>query len=255
MVHQEWKCAVIFGIGVGDTRPGADGTRTTMSKIERPKSLTEIATDRLRDDIISGRIGLGEALSEGTLAETLGISRTPIREALMRLQTEGLVSVVPQTGTFVFTVDAKQLRDICDVRVALETMALRLALERDPAGLAGALTDVVAAMTDARAADDPAGYLRLDSRFHLTLFAHCDNAYLSDANQVIAARMAALRNRLGTDPAHMKKSFEEHKAIAKAVKRGNADKAIAVLEGHIGRKEGSYWQTDRAAEPRRAAAG
>ena len=219
-----------------------------MTKIERPKSLTEIAADRLRDDIVSGRIAMGSALSEGALADSLGISRTPIREALMRLQTEGLVKVMPQKGTFVFTVDAKELKDICDLRTALETMALRFAIKRHADAFAEALDTVVSRMTRARRAGDTAEYLRQDSAYHATIFDYCDNAYLADAYQTIAAKMAALRTQLGGDPEHMRKSYEEHKAIAKAVRGRDVDEALSILEGHIGRKEGSYWQTGKAVE-------
>ncbi len=212
-----------------------------MQRIERPKSLTEIAAERIREDIVTGRIGLGEALSESVLAASLGISKTPIREALMRLQIEGLVTIVPQKGTFVFRADAKKIKDLCDVRSALEPMALRFALQRNPADFAASLQEIVGAMTAAREAGDTSAYLRLDNRFHACFFAHCDNAFLAEAYNTLAAKMAALRTRLGTDPGHMKKSYEEHKAMARAVAERRVEDALEILEGHIGRKEGSYW--------------
>ena len=212
-----------------------------MQRIERPKSLTEMAAERIREDIVTGRIGLGEALSEGALAASLGISKTPIREALMRLQIEGLVTIVPQKGTFVFRADAKEIKDLCDVRSALEPMALRFASQRNPSALAESLQAIVAAMTAARDAGDTAEYLRLDSRFHACFFEHADNAFLTEAYNTLAAKMAALRTRLGTDPGHMKKSYEEHKAMARAIVERRLDDALGILEGHIGRKEGSYW--------------
>ena len=217
-----------------------------MSKIERPKSLTEIALDRLRDDIVAGRLETGASLSEGALADSLGISRTPVREALMRLQTEGLVTVVPQKGTFVFTVDSKELMNICDLRVALETAALRFAIERNAALFATALQEIVDDMTKARKRGSTREYLRLDTEFHAEIFRHCDNRYLVEAYQLIAAKMAALRTRLGTDPDHMRKSYEEHGRIAAAVRGRDVTKALSILTGHIGGKEGSYWMTDDA---------
>ena len=71
-------------------------------KIVRPKSLTELVVDELRTRIIDGRLRLGEALSENTLAAELGISKTPVREALLQLKLERLVDVLPQRGTYVF---------------------------------------------------------------------------------------------------------------------------------------------------------
>lgn len=212
-----------------------------MKKIARPKSLTELATERVRHEIVCGHFKAGEALSVTALTETLGISRTPIREALMQLTREGLVVVIPQKGSFVFDVDRKEFADICDLRAALELPALRYASSRDQVGLAAALNNIVKEMTAAREADDTSAYLDLDTRFHLALFAHCRNSYLSDAYHLISGKMAALRNRLGSDPDHMQKSYQEHIRIAKAVSKGDSGAAADILEGHIGRKEGSYW--------------
>ncbi len=92
-----------------------------------------------------------------------------------------------------------------------------------------------------REQQDTAAYLRLDTAFHAAFFEHCQNPYLSDAYQTIAAKMAAMRHRLGDHADHMAKSFAEHSQIAEAVEAGEIDRALKILEGHIGRKEGSYW--------------
>ncbi len=209
--------------------------------VERPRSLTEVVTDRLREDIVRGRYDLGAALRETTLARDLGVSRTPIREALMRLGMEGLVVEAPR-GASVFRPSSKELEDICDLRVILESNALALAVRRDREGIAGTLKGIVNLMAERRENGDTAGYLDLDSRFHATFFEHCNNRYLSDAYQIIAAKMAALRNRLGDHSDHMAKSFAEHQQIATMVAAGEIEMALEILEGHVGRKEGSYWE-------------
>src|SRR5579862_9332248 len=83
-----------------------------VSRIARPRSLSAIVVDRIRDLIVTGKLELGEQLSENALAEQLGVSRTPVREAFMRLEAERLVEVKPQRGTFVFRYDASELREI-----------------------------------------------------------------------------------------------------------------------------------------------
>ncbi len=189
---------------------------------------------------------MGGALSETTLATALGISRTPIREALMRLKTEGLVRVVPQKGTFVFTADAREIRDICDLRAALEPPALRLAVQRAPQPFAARLDEIVGHMRARLETGKVSEYLALDTRFHWAFFEFCENAYLCQAYKVIAAKMATLRNRLGRDPDHTAKSLTEHAAIAAAVSAADVDGALRVLDGHIGRKQGSYWADPEA---------
>lgn len=212
-----------------------------MRQLERPKSLTEMAADHIRAAIVNGDLLMGTALSEGSLAKELGISKTPVREALFRLRNEGLVTIVPQKGTFVFTADAKELKDICDLRAALETTALTFAVRRNADAFTAALRRVTTAMTDARQNDDTKTYLHLDTDFHGLFFDYCDNPYLKEAYRLIAAKMAVLRLQLGTDPAHMEKSYREHLDICAAVAAGQVAPALEILEGHIARKEGSYW--------------
>ncbi|WP_306142658.1 GntR family transcriptional regulator [Roseibium sp. MMSF_3412] len=212
-----------------------------MLKIERPKSFAEQVSDVLRAQIISGERDMGEALSETKIAKELGVSRTPVREAFARLELEGLVHTEPQRGTFVFTLDRCALVDICDVRVCLETAALRKAMERDPDGLVKSLADITKKMTKARKKADDRLYLSLDTEFHQKLFDHAQNMFLNDAFQTIAAKMACLRNKLGNHPDHMEKSYGEHIRICELLAAGKTDDASEVMISHIGRKEGSYW--------------
>jgi DNA-binding GntR family transcriptional regulator len=219
-----------------------------MPPLERAKSLTERALDMIRREIVEGRYAFGAALSEIALAEDLGISRTPVREALARLQQEGLVSVRPQRGTYVFQLTEEEFADICDCRTVLETGAFRYALMRGQGRFADALGSICARMTAARQASDTSDYLRLDTAFHECFFQFGENRYLADCYQLISGRMAALRYRLGTDPSHMQKSYEEHLEIADCARGGRLQEALKILEGHIGRKEGSYWQDSKRVE-------
>ena len=108
-------------------RPTGDGggspiatTRTSPMKITRPKSLTEMVVEELRKRIIDGRMQLGAALSENALAADLGISKTPVREALLQLKLERLVDVLPQRGTYVFRMAPDQVAMIRELREVLE---------------------------------------------------------------------------------------------------------------------------------------
>jgi len=213
-----------------------------MAVIERSKSLTERALEIIRTEIIEGRHGFGSALSEITLAEELGISRTPVREALARLQQEGLVVVRPQRGTFVFQLSADEYVEICDCRTVLERAAFRKAVANDREALIKRWSAICEAMLKAREANDTAEYLRQDSAFHEGLFEHCHNRFLRDSYRLISGRMAALRTYIGAEPDHMAKSFREHFEITEAATAGDVEKGLALLEGHIGLKEGSYWR-------------
>ncbi len=219
-----------------------------MDGIERPKSLTELVTETMRDWIISGRLELGSRLSEARLAKQLNVSRTPVREAVNRLEIEGLLCVEPQRGSFVFELQPDELAKLCDARVCLETAALRSALAHEPKGLSDKLHDIVERMRDARKRKDDSEYLALDTEFHQSILEFSGNVFLNDAYQAIAQKMAAIRNRLGRHPDHMAKSFDEHVGLLAAVDKGETEESVGILIKHIDRKEGSYWDLATQAE-------
>jgi DNA-binding GntR family transcriptional regulator len=196
----------------------------------------------IRALIVEGEVGLGERLSENALAARLGVSTTPVREAFALLRREGLVTVKPQSGTYVFALAPGELTQLCELRAALEPAALRLALEDRDAPLAGTLGAIVGEMDKCLSQDLTRDYLALDTAFHNAIIAASGNPYLVGAYSLIESKMAALRNRLGSDPHHMAKSMREHLAIADAVASRDLAKANQILIGHIARKEGSYWE-------------
>lgn len=227
-----------------------------VPSIDRPPSLTELVTARLRDWIVTGEMELGARLSEVKIASALNVSRTPVREAVNRLESEGLLRVEPQRGSFVFTLGPEELRQLCAARIALETAALRTGIEENAPALENALTAICARMEAARAAGDDRAYLGLDADFHMALIDGAANQFLHEAYQTMAPRMAALRHRMGAHPDHMAKSFREHLALRDAVRARDAGTAAAILHAHIGDKEGSYWRDARrdasGAGPRQA---
>lgn len=212
-----------------------------MDRIERSKSLTELVTHILRHSIIEGELELGEALSESKIASRLEVSRTPVREAFARLEIEGLVFAEPQKNTRVFTLGPKDFADICDVRCCLEAKALILAMNRRREDLAAVLAETTRQMTEARETGQNRVYLRLDTQFHQQIFDHADNVFLNDAYQTVASKIAALRNRLGSHPDHLQKGYAEHVHLADLVAQGDLSRALEVLDAHIARKEGSFW--------------
>lgn len=211
-----------------------------ITRIERPKSLAETALTHLRRLIVHGDLQLGQPLSERRLADELGVSKTPVREALAQLRNEGLVNIYPQRGAFVFTLSAREVADICEFRSAVESAAIKLAIERNRVGFARALDVIVAAMADAQSRGDQRAYLELDTMYHASFFIHCGNAYLRDSYERCVGKIAALRTHLALKPLHTKMSFREHRDMLKAVKRDDIAEAIAILDIHIGRTRETY---------------
>ena len=212
-----------------------------MAKFERPKSLTEVVTSRLRREIVDGEFEFGQALSESKIAARYNVSRTPVREAFTYLSLEGLVCTEPQHGTFVFTMDREQFALLSEARSILETAALRLAVERNRNGLIKQWKRLVSGMATALRDHDATRYTRYDGEFHQVLFDLAANPFLAASTQSFAAKMAAVRIRLGTEPEHMAKSYAEHAELLDLVERNETVLTADLLERHIRYKGESFW--------------
>ena len=200
--------------------------------LERPKSLTDLAHDSIRQLIVSGEIGLGEQLSEASLAAQLGISKTPVREALLRLRVDGLIDIQPQRGTFVFSLSAREVEEICRFREFVEVAALGSAMRARHGELVAALQANVDQMAKAHDASDWRAIPALDQAFHQIILEHCENSYLKQAYQLIASKIAAMRARLPEENERVGHCQENHAAIVRLVERSPAE-AQQALALHI----------------------
>ncbi|WP_170519806.1 GntR family transcriptional regulator [Ruegeria atlantica] len=208
--------------------------------LERPKSLRELALEHLRNSIIDGSLKMGQVLSERKISEELGVSKSPVREALAQLRDEGLVSIEPQKGARVFSLSEPEVTQICDFRQAIETAAFELALLRNPEGLADDMQRVVKDMEKERRRDNEKGYLSLDTTFHQLIFEHAGNDYLTASYTRYIGKIAALRTHLAKLPQHTELSFDEHSKIAIAVREGDMAKIKSLLTAHIDRTRQAY---------------
>jgi len=214
-----------------------------MEPIKRSPLLVDEVLARMRTAIVQGDWELGEKISEARVAASFGTSKSPVREALLQLKREGLVEIRPQAGTYVFTLQPGELEHICDMRLILESAALQRVFEHEARDVIGnALSRLMQAMQTAWSRQDVRGYLDLDGAFHHALCANSGNPYIMQSYGLIEGKVAALRTRLGTDPHHMKKSYEEHGRIADLVAAGDLGATLRLLGSHIARKEGSYWE-------------
>lgn len=203
-----------------------------LTRVERPRSLTALVVDQIRDLIVTGRLRLGEQLSENALAERLGVSRTPVREAFLRLEAERLVEVRPQRGTFVFQCTLPDVRDICELRAILEAGALRLAMQRDRRWPLAALEGNLA-RAEAAVPRDAADYQPFDHEFHEIIVGASGNRQLIEAYGRIAGRIGALRHRLIRTLAQVAGSQAAHREIVESVRANAADAAEVALRHHV----------------------
>lgn len=222
---------------------------TGTMHIKRPESLSKIAEEHIRRGIVTGTFRLGEPLQEAKLSAALGISKTPIREALSALNLQGLVQIIPQRGAFVFTLSQDAVIQLCRYRLLLESAAIDWALNENPTALLDDLAQLVSRMSDALRADAFDQYLELDAEFHDAFFRHCGNAYLRDGYQKVSDVVGTMRTHLSKKPERTAKSFKEHAEISDLLREGRAKAAKTVLKRQITRGERSYTDLGDADRP------
>jgi DNA-binding GntR family transcriptional regulator len=193
-------------------------------------SLKDQIKQQIRTDITSGTLALGTKLSENSLAKKLSVSRTPVREALQALKNDGLVTVEPQRGTFVFTLSATELDQICAFRTILEKGALNTI---DLSQAAPVIETILMTAEIALEQGDLETCHRLDTDFHSALIDHCDNAYLQEAYRSISDRVTALRQLLPMTENRLRNGLDGHHRIVQALSDGDVAEAKSCLESHI----------------------
>jgi DNA-binding GntR family transcriptional regulator len=213
----------------------------TAIHIDRPTSLTRIVTERLRKAIVEAELGLGEALSEDRLATMLGVSRTPVREALTMLQWQGLINVVPKRGTFVFLPSERDIADLCEYRLCMETQAVGRCLEVAHQPTLAAMRHAITAMQAALHDNNPLASARADAAFHDAFFANCGSRYFQEGYAVAAGRISALRAHMAQPPlGEQQRAFAEHQEIAEAFAARDQGRLTRVLESHVRNMRRTY---------------
>lgn len=209
-------------------------------RLERPQLLTDMVLARIRQSIVDGELALGAQVSEAQLAQQMGVSKTPVREALARLSRDGLVQIHPQKGTFVFAMAPREVEQLCRFREFLEVAALELAMSHDRAGLIDALEANVRRMAQAHEAGDWAAMPKLDQAFHQAILDHCDNPYFQQAYLAVGSKISALRARLPEENERVGHCQDNHAAIVALVREATIARARAALGAHIRDTLSSY---------------
>ena len=210
-------------------------------KLDAPKSLSQRVLLRLRQAIIDGEFALGAPISEEMVAQSFGVSRTPVREALNQLQGQGLVVIRPQVGSFVFTPSAADISALCAFRIIIEPRAAELAYRHDRAATIAAMEAAIAEMKEALTGKDNVAYGRGDSALHDAFFAHCNNHYLVESYQLVSGRVAALRTTLSSPiDVRTPASFDEHRRLLRWFERGDLAAFETLLTQHISNSGKTY---------------
>lgn len=187
------------------------------------------AYSTLLDEIQTGALSPGTVLAEVEQSTRLGVSRTPLREALRRLASDGLVTQASARVTVVAGIDADDIRSLFDLRRALETEAARLAARRGDRGGFRRLATEFAAVDTA----DADAYYALIARFDSAIDAAVDNAYLSAALRSVRTHLVRVRRMARDNPLRLSASAGEHELIARAIGAGDPELAAHATHVHL----------------------
>ena len=212
------------------------GTNFTV-KLNEYMPLRDLVFTTLRQAILKGELQPGERLMEIQLAEKMGVSRTPIREAIRKLEKEGLVIMVPRKGAEVAGISEKMLKDVLEVRMTLEKLALRLAMNHAGAGDIRKLEEAEEQFQEAVEQQTLIEMAEADEHFHFIIYELAQNDKLKELLNSLKENMYRYRLEYLKSESYRLSLMEEHNAIIEAFKHNDPEAGIAVTDKHIANQE------------------
>jgi DNA-binding GntR family transcriptional regulator len=197
-------------------------------------SATESAYAYAKERILDGRYAGGELISEGDVATPTGLSRTPVREAFLRLEGEGLLRLYPKRGALVVPVSPIEVESVMETRLLVERFAVERAIERG-AEIVPELEAELNLQVSRSEAGDAAGFVEADREFHRVFLASAGNSILLDLYDSLRDRQSRMGlTAMVRDSERTRTILREHRELIAAVDAGDAAAATALLERHLG---------------------
>jgi DNA-binding GntR family transcriptional regulator len=205
-----------------------------MEQLPERTNLRNQVYDVLKKRIILREIPSGKKINEEELAKSLGVSRTPIRETLVRLEHEGIVEIIPRRGAFVVSQSKEKVRDLLQVREVLEGLVARLATENMKSEL---LDRIKRSLEKVSSTDDDDNrllkYTPADVEFHALLLEACDNELLKTMMENLNVHLQMVRLRTVALPGRPEQTVLEHYEIVEAIEKRNSILAEKLMKEHV----------------------
>lgn len=208
--------------------------------INRPRSLMEDITNSLQDAIIEGRLHPGQQIVEKKLQETLGVSRAPIREALMKLEGQGLVDIFPRKGSFVRRITSRFIQECFTVRAWIEGLAARLSLQHLKESDYDQLDEILKDMAQLAENKDFKGYFYRHWDFHNVFIKKSHNELLIQQIETLRRQSLWLSYSITYFEKNHVLSQKIHAQIIDVFRKGDADKVEKKIRSHILNAAGDY---------------
>lgn len=218
------------------------GKKLLPIQLESYKPLREIVFETMREAIINGDLAPGERLMEVQLAEEMGVSRTPVREAIRKLELEGLVAMIPRKGAYVANYSLKDITDVFEIRAALESLAAGLACERITDDEIEELQQLVVKVGEVKE-NDLEELVKVDTEFHDRIYKASRNSRLEQMISNLREQIQRFRSTSLASPGRIQNTLEEHKGIANAIAERDIALAQKLASEHVENAEDIYLET------------
>jgi DNA-binding GntR family transcriptional regulator len=202
-------------------------------RLDSYKPLRELVFENIRKAIVSGTFAPGERLMEIQMADELGVSRTPVREAIRKLEMEGFVVMIPRRGTYVANLSIKDINDVYEIRISLDVLAAGLAAERIEPEEIEELQKLLLEITEANEAGDMDKIVQLDTAFHDVLYKASRNDRLSNIINNLREQITGIRGTSMRYPGRMADTIEEHRALVDSIAARDPERAQNAARVHL----------------------
>ena len=204
-----------------------------LTKIRKSEPLSKTALKVLRRSILTNELTTDVVYNEKSLAKDLGISRTPVREALLELSAKRLIKFLPQKGVVINTFSEKEIEDVFEIRTALEVFSIKKACINHKTLDISGLNNFLQAQKDAAQKKNAVAFMEADRNFHITFTRLTKNAYLMEMMQDIRDIMHLMGFKALTQKSRMQEVIKEHEDILTAVQEGSVTKAMQLMDYHL----------------------
>ncbi|MFO7912425.1 MAG: GntR family transcriptional regulator [Desulfotignum sp.] len=204
-----------------------------LTKIRKSEPLSKTALKVLRRSILTNELTTDVVYNEKSLAEDLGISRTPVREALLELSSKRLIKFLPQKGVVINTFSEKEIEDVFEIRTALEVFSIKKACINHKTLDISGLNNFLQAQKEAAKTKNAVAFMEADRNFHITFTRLTKNTYLMEMMQDIRDIMHLMGFKALSQKSRMQEVITEHDAILAAVTKGQVTEAMQLMEIHL----------------------
>src|SRR4030042_5814254 len=201
--------------------------------IKNTKSIRQKIYDHLREQLLSGEIPPHHHLIENKMANEIGTSRTPVREALHSLELEGLIESIPRVGYVVKSINEAEVEETCEIRGAIEGGAARWAMEKAPQKLIEELRKNISVSEEKAVHGDPRTFIDLDAQFHEIIAGLSGSKRLQELAQTLRRHMLRYRIQSIYLMDNVLRAIQGHQGILEAIEKGDLEEVSRAIKCHL----------------------